>query len=558
MRHHYFIAGIRSMKFKKQYVYALLIILALVVAVLMGRSYFLNQVKVKITEKIREMNHTGFRVRYDTMFINWKKNEVIIEKLLIQKDVYDTTCVDTEFISIPKLYIRGLGVVTAILRHEIDIHEVELIEPHLVWRNNTTLKNDSSSTDSKPMPLRIGELIARNFKLEYVDSATCELITGVTSDLQATGFFLDLSDSAKAEWNAEKLRIGKSTVQQPGSFYNYELHEANLNFVTGEIQIDSLRIMPTLSKVAFGRKIGNDLDRIDGVIPFIKLTNFKYRYSDSLDVAVGGAEVQFFFKIFHDKRLPHKKKYTLLPVQQIKQFGFGLTIDSLKVIKSFVSYEEIPPGGEEAGMVFFDDLYASVYHISNDVTLKKGIEMQAQSRFMGKGALKVKSQFPWEDKEQCRISGALQDFDLTEVNTMLVPAANVKIESGKLDELSFQFAYDHEKSNGELQLNYRDLKLVTYKEEEKFEKAKSRKRNKGKSEDELKKDDVKTFLLNTFVIRKNMDESVPEEKRKGTIDFHRNTERSLFNYWWKSVSSGIKSAFHLDRVENLQKKKNAK
>jgi hypothetical protein len=228
------------------------------------------------------------------------------------------------------------------------------------------------------------------------------------------------------------------------------------------------------------------------------------------------------------------------------------------VIKSFVSYEEIPPGGEEAGMIYFDDLYASVYNISNDHTMAKGIEMQAQSRFMGKGMLKVKSQFPWENKEACTISGSLRDFELKEVNTMLEPAANIVIESGRLDELSFQFAYDHEKSNGELELNYRDLKLVTFKEEEKLEKAKSKKRNKGKSEDELRKDDFKTFLLNAFVIRKNMDENVPEEKRKGTIEFNRNTERSLFNYWWKSLSSGIKSAFHLDRVEKLQKKKDSK
>jgi hypothetical protein len=546
------------MKFKKQFAFGVVAVIAIAIVIVMSRSYFLDQVKTKITEKIREMNHTGFRVRYDTMFVDWKKNEVIMEKLLIQKDVYDTACVDTEFISIPKLYIRGLGVFTAIFRREIDIHEVEMIEPHMVWRNNTTFKTDTSLDRSGPMPLRIGELYARNFSLEYMDSSSCELVTGATSDLHATGFFLDLSDTAKAEWNADKLHVGKTVITQPGSWYNYKIHQASFNFVSGEILIDSFLIQPSLPKIAFGRRAGHDLDRIDGVIPFIKITNFKYSYSDSLDVAAGAAEVQFFFKIFHDKRLPHKQKYTLLPVQMIKQFGFKLSIDSLKVIKSYVSYEEIPPGGDESGIVYFDDVYASIYNISNDATLKRGIEMQARSRFMGQGILKVKSEFPWEDKDQCLINGSLRDFDLKEVNSMLEPTTNLKIESGRLDELSFQFAYDHQKSTGELELNYRDLKLLTFKEEEKLEKAKSRKRNKGKSDDELKKDDLKTFLLNAFVIRKNMDDRVPEEKRKGAIEFYRNTERSLFNYWWKSLYSGIKSAFNLERVENFQKKNETK
>lgn len=547
------------MKFKKRYVVGITVIILVAVALLGGRSYFLKQVKAKLTTKIRELNKTGFHIRYDTMFIDWKKNEVTIENLLVQKDVYDTLCVDTEYISIPRVYIRGLGIVTAIIQKELDIDEVELIEPHIVWRNNTVLSSDTSSgKKSKPMPLRIGELHARKFRLEYVDSTSCELITGLASDIDVTGFFLNLSDSTKAEWNAEKIRVGRSVIRQPQSFYEYEVLEANVDFIKGEVQIDSLQVRPTLSKIEFGRKAGHDLDRIDGKFPFIKLTNFKYRYSDSLDVEAGGAEIQFFFKVFHDKRLPHKKKYTLLPVQQIRAFPFGLTIDSLKLIKSFVSYEEIPPGGEKAGMVYFDDLYASIYNISNDPALQRAIEMQAQSRFMGRGMLKVKSQFPWDDKEACKISGSLRDFNLKEVNSMLEPAANVVVESGHLDELAFQFAYDHEKSNGELELKYRDLKLVTFKEEEKLEKAKSKKRNKGKSEEELRKDDVKTFLLNAFVIRKDMDDDVPEEKRKGTIAFARNTERSLFNYWWKSISSGIKSAFRLDRVENLQKKKDKK
>jgi hypothetical protein len=41
---------------------------------------------------------------------------------------------------------------------------------------------------------------------------------------------------------------------------------------------------------------------------------------------------------------------------------------------------------------------------------------------------------------------------------------------------------------------------------------------------------------------------VQDDKRKGNIGFDRDTKRSVFNYWWKSVLSGIKSAYNLDKL----------
>jgi hypothetical protein len=78
-------------------------------------------------------------------------------------------------------------------------------------------------------------------------------------------------------------------------------------------------------------------------------------------------------------------------------------------------------------------------------------------------------------------------------------------------------------------------------------KAERRRRQKQNLRADLKKDNLKTFIINTFVLKKNMDDRLPAEKRTGTVLFYRDTTRSTFNYWWKSLSSGLKSAFHLDK-----------
>ena len=52
-----------------------------------------------------------------------------------------------------------------------------------------------------------------------------------------------------------------------------------------------------------------------------------------------------------------------------------------------------------------------------------------------------------------------------------------------------------------------------------------------------------------------MDGNVPEHKRTGVIDFHRDTSKSIFNYWWKSLLTGIKSAYNLDKLEDAKPEK---
>jgi hypothetical protein len=98
------------------------------------------------------------------------------------------------------------------------------------------------------------------------------------------------------------------------------------------------------------------------------------------------------------------------------------------------------------------------------------------------------------------------------------------VQSGNLNNLYFKFTYTDKVSNGRVTINYEDLKI-----------------------DGLKKEknpvinDLKTLLINT-VLKNDKDKSVPMEKRTGTIEFERDRQRQIFNYWWKSLFSGIKSS----------------
>jgi hypothetical protein len=68
--------------------------------------------------------------------------------------------------------------------------------------------------------------------------------------------------------------------------------------------------------------------------------------------------------------------------------------------------------------------------------------------------------------------------------------------------------------------------------------------------------DFKTFLINT-IIKNDKDKDVPIGKRTGKIEFERDRKRQIFNYWWKSLLSGIKASV-LNSEKSSGKSKDAR
>jgi hypothetical protein len=533
-------------------------------AFIMMRSYVLKSVRTTLQEKFQALNESGFKVTYDSIFIDWQRNNIRVENLVILKNPYDTSCVYPEFISVHLMNIHGLSVFPLMLKRELNLKRISLDSMHAVMRMGSDFFGDSTVNAEKKNKFSffVGTVNFNSAHVEYLDSATCDHIANFNSSFGLTEIKLGFFPDKPLEISLSTIRFDSSRLELPKAFYTLRMRGTNIDLKKGLAHLDTIRISPHYNKIMFGRKKGFQVDRAEGVIPFINLRGLTYHYHDSLSVHVEKSDMQMFIKLFRDKRLPFVKKLKVLPVQQLRKLSWGLKIDTFKIYKSYVEYEEFPINGEEAGKVFFDDLFAQVYKIDNDRNRTEGqMELYAKSSFMGDGELKMNSTFPYDVSKPCALGGSLNDFSMTKLNPMLEPAANAIVETGDLKKLAFKFNYNKVKSDGEVELNYKNLRLVTYKDEEK-QKARSKGVKKIAAEAEEQVDKLKTFVLNAFVIRKNMDERVSAEQRTGTIDFHRDTSKSVFNYWWKSLLSGIKSAYNLDKIllrkEKKEKKKEKK
>ena len=520
-----------------RWIIILLAVVAIAVAAFIGvRSYVFDRLDVSIQKRLTSLTVSGLNVRYDSLSVDWWDNVIKVQNLVLEKNAYDTTCTYPEFISVDLVRAEGIRLLQLIFRNTLSVESIYLDAPHIVLRGKSLFELDSASEKENEFTLLADHVHVREGNFTYTDSAACQVVSEVTMDLSVAGLMLDFHVDGRLKYEAEILTMDDAEIEMPQDYYSFHVSAMKMNFLERALAVDSVRIIPSYGKIAFGRKHGFEIDRFEGLIPFFRATNFSLSFDDTTMVKASTAEIQLYLKVFRDKRLRFVVAKKLLPVAQIRNLPFSLVLDTLRITKSYVSYEEIAEGTDEPGRVFFDNLYAQFANINN--TSRQGaMKLEARSNLLGHGAINLFATFPLAENTRSSVAGALEDFSLPEINPMLLPTTRMKVESGKMKRLSFNFTFNAVRADGEVEMNYEDLKLVTFKDEDK-----------SKGED-LEKDNFKTFIMNTFIFRKNMDEDVPEEERTGTIMYMRDDARSIFNFWLKSVLSGIKSAFNIDKAE---------
>jgi hypothetical protein len=136
---------------------------------------------------------------------------------------------------------------------------------------------------------------------------------------------------------------------------------------------------------------------------------------------------------------------------------------------------------------------------------------------MKHGKVKATFKLPLDVKQRYSAEGSIKSLPLKELNPLLKDIAFIEIASGRLNVMNFSFTYDDIGSQGQIGLDYEDLRILSLKKE--------------------KDGDVnafKTLLVNTAV--KN------EQTLTGEISVERNQKKAVFNLWTVSLVDGIRAA----------------
>ena len=247
-----------------------------------------------------------------------------------------------------------------------------------------------------------------------------------------------------------------------------------------------------------------------------------------MNIGINGSQIGLGFK----PPMPH---------ELIRNAPFSIFIDSMQVKNGFAKYREFAPDGERPGEIYFSDINSVVYQISNERDYYFGTPttfMFAFAKLMGEGDVLMTANFNLLDTNNTfSVRGSLGKMNMSKVNPMVENVAFVSIKSGISNSLNFNFEADDNYAKGKLEFKYSKFKIFVV--------------NKRTGEAEGLDEGIVSWLANTFLINtKNPHLGFFKE---GEVYFRRDKSKSIVNYVWKSIFSGIKTSIGAQTQKKLHK-----
>ncbi|KOH45904.1 AsmA family protein [Sunxiuqinia dokdonensis] len=500
------------------------LVLVIVIFFLLGDSILSGMIRKKLEDK-----PVGtYRVTSQSAEVSLWRGQLVLGNLEVADSGGQLQ------IFIPELRVRGFQLWRFLIQNEVMLKSVEVVRPEI----DMTLTNDSAAHDQKTVDEN-----APVFQIQQVTVADARLKllqkqTETNDTIFSTRLNLDLSDlgttTPPEKYSYESVSCSRLRLALHAGRYLFakglyavEYEELNFDSENRSFHGAKIHLLSQDGKYEIGRKRGVETDWFDMAVPRLAVSGLRL---DALlnDTAIvfSKAEIAGFnAQTFRDKRLPFPEKPdTKLLRAMLNDLPVAVHADSVLLADGTISYGERVENSTAAGEVQFTQVQAQLFCLSTiDRLIDRKTTMHVEARAMGQGLLKADFVFPNNQfPVDCQVSGTLRAMDLEAFNPMLVQNAAVRVETGNLNRMAFNFLYNNNRSAGDLLFEYDQLKVHLLDQEDRTNKK------------------VQSFFTNLLVLQK---ENVRGDRafREGTIAFERDKKKSLFNYWWKSLLSGIKS-----------------
>ena len=440
-----------------------------------------------------------------------------------------TTLTTGEEIIAESLQIKGIHIIPAVVLKNYIAEDIQIKNARIVLSNRSK-KNYSGQ--------RMRDIHLKNITLLNADFLIFNANENKNDSLLYGNFSMNVNDFRISENRTDQngkiqlvSRIQFSVENAgwflPGNLNKLELNKLDFDSQSGELIADSVTFFTRHTKPELAEITGVETDWYNLTLKTFEMQNIKLEamFERSALVTERLEITDFTAEIFRDKRLPFpEKKDTKLPYEIIESLPIAFHCDSFLILDADIIYKEKVTNDYSEAEVTFNQMQVSISNLSNIESLIQGpTEMHASAKVMNSALLTARFAVPNKKfNNGYSVRGRLHPSEIDLFNPVIVPNASARINSGRIKTFDFNFNYTNAHSTGKLILEYENLKISFL------------------NEDDGSKRKIKTLIANTFMVKEENLKGTKSYKT-GTISFKRDKKKSVFNYWWKSIFSGIES-----------------
>jgi hypothetical protein len=543
--------------FKKIFLLLLLILTGCSIYVFVN----LNAILVSLTNKNLQhlLNFKGdkslYEFKVDTIYFDLWNGDINIENVIMQakqqqldsliKHNYNSSVVLKA--KLEKFQLKNLNLYELILHQNILIDSIIIKRPRL-YITHYKEHFQKGRTQKKGISR---DLVSEHFKFGSIDFLSIEnaKVKWMDSKDTSSQFYCDsvyiniyniLTDQELLKASGP---VKVSNITFSGKHFHFNMiedvliasHDIHLSLKENDITLNNIIIKHTLSKTAFTRKQRVAKEWFDMKLKRLEIKNNAETnyWTTNNDLHINHIIIEKpEANIYKDKRkgdpLFHEKP---LPVSALRHLKLKFLVDTLTVKNGHVKYEEIEEKGTKAGKINFTPLNIEAYNISNipsHIQKHRYLTVHVNGKFLGTAPLSVTLKLDQTSKhDHFEAIGHIKNLNATDLNKITSNMVFVDFDKGYIPSATFKFKANNDSAWGILDAHYENLH---------FELIDTATYNKTH---ELKHKKLLSFFANTLIKSNN----VPDTKsyRQGIVDTKRLKNKSIINFLWQAIKSGLVS-----------------
>ena len=264
-------------------------------------------------------------------------------------------------------------------------------------------------------------------------------------------------------------------------------------------------------------KEGNDLLTLQ--VKELKLNSYSYTVGDLPEIKSKNTSILQPEFIVYNHLYSQKVNVKRKPLysERIRNLNIKLDFEKIEILNGTIVYEEHDQLSNLPGKISISKLNATVKNFKNKDSINDLVVVDGNFNFMDVAPSIVNwTTRMYSPADGFTFKGHIKNLDADRLNLFTVNTINLKSE-GKIEEVYFNFKGNDYSATGNMDMNFKDFKVLLLKENSKKERK------------------FINTIVNIFTKRKDKE----KDKRTNTFSVVRDQNKSFFNLVWLCLKEGL-------------------